>query len=289
MQVIRKCFERGVESFVNLSTSSYCGVRMEDGKVFSPSVHRRFLPTQYLSMVRGGYLLPASPLKFTWAIRRWLGLEVSNLIRMQKTPSLKNEYKIRRSLLGKDIFNYLMNPKRIKESLVFGRNVGRRDGYEWVYLVPEEWIYENMEELYKSYLAMGCYYTITSLQAFGKLSGTLEGVTRGGRVVAIALTDTVDVDEEVDLVITKALRNDKAFRDSLTASCMSKLNLSDSRSFVRGRYLKNEEGAIEKFKEFYIKEYNTKKVTKELLAKYGVPVVGESSPRARILQGLYIG
>lgn len=284
MQVISK----SLKNDVCLDYSMYNNVVMKDGKVFSPSVHRRFLPTQYLSMVQGGYLLPVSPLKFTWAIRRWLGLEVSNIIRMKNTPSLRNEYKIRASLLGKNIFSYLMDTKRLKECLIYGKGVGRRDGVEWVYLVSEKWIYENMNDLYNSYLAMGCYYTITSLQAFGKLNGVLEGVSKGSTTISITLLDTGDSDDSVSSTFIKGLRKDKVFRDSLSASCLSKLDLSKGSTYVRGRYLKNEEGAIEKFKEFYIKEYNTRKVTKELLAKYGVPVVGDCSPEFEGLQGLYV-
>jgi len=281
-------FHKSLKSKVFFDNSRYDHEVMQDGKVFSPSVHRRFLPTQYISMIQGGYLLPASPLKFTWAIRRWLGLEVSNIIRMKNTPSLGNEYKIRASLLGKRIFSYLMDTNRLKECLKYGRGIGRRSGYEWVYLVPEEWIYENMDDLYNSYLAMGCYYTITSLQAFGKLNGGLEGVLKDGTNVSITLLNTGDSDDSVSSTFTKALRKDRVFRDSLSASCISKLNLSKSSSVVRGRYLKNEEGAIEKFKEFYIKEYNTRKITKELLDKYGVPVVGDCSPTFEGLQNLYV-
>lgn len=280
--------DKSLAKKVSLDGSMYNNEVMQDGKVFSPSVHRRFLPSQYISMVQGGYLLPASPLKFTWSIRRWLGLEISNIIRMRNTPSLRNECKVRASFLGKQIFNYLIDKKRLKESLIYGRCVGRRDGYEWVYLVPEKWIYENLEELYSSYLAAGCYYTITSLQAFGKLSGVIEGVSKGGNTISIILSNTGDSDDSVSSTLIKGLRKDKVFRDSLTASCLSKLNLSEGSFSVRGRYLKDEEGAIEKFKEFYIKEYNTRKVTKELLSKYGVPVVGDCSPKFEGLQGLYV-
>lgn len=281
--------KKSLESKVSYGNSKYDNEVMKDGKVFSASVHRRFLPTQYLGMVRGRYLLPASPLKFTWAIRRWLGLEISNLIRMKKTPSLINEYKIRASLLGKDIFNYLMNEERRKESLIYGRAVGRRDGWEWVYSVPEKWIYENMDELYKSYLAMGCYYTITSLQAFGKLNEPLEGVSKNGKVITIFISgDDSDGDDE-SLSMARALREDKLFRESLSTDCLNKLNISNNDSYYEGVYLKNEEGAIEKFREFYIKECNTRKVTKELLDKYGVPVVSYTSPEYKNLQHLYVG
>lgn len=281
--------DKSLESKISYSHSKYDGKVMKDGKVFSASIHRRFLPNQYLSMVRGGYLLPASPLKFTWAIRRWLGLETSNLIRMKKTPSLINEYKIRASLLGKDIFNYIMNEERRKESLIFGRAVARRDGWEWVYLVPEEWIYDNMDELYKSYLAMGCYYTITSLQAFGKLNKPLEGVSKNGKVITIFISGDDSDGNDESLSMTRALREDKLFRESLSIDCLNKLNIS-TRDLICYNlvYLKNEEGAIEKFREFYVQECNTRKVTKELLDKYGVPVVSYNSPESENLRCLYV-
>lgn len=285
MQIIKKSLENGE----NFKVSVYKNEVMKDGKVFSPSIHRRFLPTQYLSMVQGGYSLPASPLKFTWLIRRWLGLEISNIIRMKNTPSLENEYTVRMFLLGKNIFNYLMNKERLSKKLVYGRGVGRRDGYEWVYLVSEKWIYENIEDLYNSYLAMGCYYTITSLQAFGKLSGSLEGITKNGENISISLSDSGDTDKNTIKVLVEALRNDKVFRDSLSVSCLRSLNLKNSSHSVNGFYLKNEDRAIEKFKEFYIKEYKTRKVTEELLSKYNIPIVGSNKlNRSNCIQGLYV-
>lgn len=265
--------EESLKRRENFKISVYKGEVMRDGKIFSPSIHRRYLPTQYLSMLQGGYLLPASPLKFTWAIRRWLGLEISNIIRMKNTPSLGNEYKIRIALLGENIFKYLIDKERRKENLKYGRGLGRRDAIEWVYLVPEEWILENMVELYNSYMAMGCYYTITSLQAYGKLHGTLEGVTKGGTSLELALSDSGDSDDAFISEFSKALRKDKVFRESLSFSCLNKLNLSKSSSMLMGRYLKNEEGAIKRFMKFYEKEYNTRKVTDEVYAKYNIPVV----------------
>lgn len=253
--------------------SAYYGELMEDGKIFSPSIHRRFLPSKYLAMVQGGFLLPASPVSFTWEIRRWLGLEISNLIRMKNTKNLRKDCKIRMYLLGKNIFNYLIKEERLSD-LVFGRGLGRRDCYEWVYLVSEKWICENLDDLYNSYLAMGCYYTITSLQAFGKLSGRLEGLTKDGKIIPLKLSEGYSNDSDMKL-LADLLRNDKVFRESLSFSCLSKLNLSESHQFFSNKpRLKNEEDAIEKFKAFYAKERHSKRAKKELYAKYNIPLVG---------------
>ena len=136
-------------------------------------------------------------------------------------------------------------------------------------------------------VSMGCYYTVTSLYAFGKLDGELEAVTQDGDRIELTLSDSEEGDESTTYAMI--LRQDKVFRESLIASCISKLNLStDSRILPEGKYLKNEEGAIERFKEFYIKELHTKKVTKGLLDRYNIPVVVMGTPALQEIHKLYV-
>ena len=263
----------------SLERSNYFESDMADGKLFSPSIHRRYLPVQYLGMVAHNHLLTASPRRFTWLIRRWLAQEVTNIYRMDGW-----EREIRASFLGKKILTYLLNQDNIDKYLQKGRNLGCRGAFEWVYLVPESWIKENFFELYNAYLAEGCYYTITSLNAFGKLSnGTeLNAVTSKGERVSLSLSSDVVYSKEIFSVI-KVLKTDKVFRDSLSKDCLGKLKLfyvknsydKDYYSYgMLGRFLKNEEGALEKFYNLYLDKTDTKCIDRSLLSSYGVPTVG---------------
>lgn len=270
--------------------------RMGDGKLFSPSIHRRFLPSQYVSMVRYGTIgLPSSPRSFTWAIRRWLALEMNNIYRMKKIPRLQSDCKYKMALLGKNIFTYLNDSERRSKLLIYGRNAGCRGAIEWSYMVSEKWIYENFDELVNSYLAMGCYYTITSLQAYGKVNGTLHGINSRGEKVSIEMTTSKDKSERDVLNFINSLRSDKVLRDSLSLDCISKLNVTQTSKVMNNfrRYIKDEEGVLEKYKVFYAKEYKNKMITKKVYEEYDIPVVGDLSfasinPNIKSIPRLYV-
>ena len=255
----------------SLECSQYYDCVMGDGKLFSPSIHRRSLPVQYLGMVAHNHLLTASPRRFTWLIRRWLAQEVTNIYWMDGW-----EREIRASFLGKEIIKYLFDQGNIDKYLKFDRGIGGRYAWEWVYLVSESWIKEHFFELYNAYLAQGCYYTITSLHAFGKFADdtVFEAVTSGGKRVSLQLSSDVVYSKEI-FAIVKALKEDKVFRESLSKDCLSKLKVNTNENkFILERFLKNEEGALENFYKLYLDKTDRKRIDRSLLAHYNVPVIG---------------
>lgn len=257
---------------VGYNRSKFFGSLMDDGKIFSPYIHRRFLPSKYLSMVQGDYLLSAHISKFVTEIRFWLGLEVTSIEKMSKDPRLSDECLIRISLLGKGLYNDL-------QKFIKGSNRSRylREKNKAMFLaVPREWIYEHYEGLYMAYLACGCYYTIVSLQSFGVLTSPLEGTIGTNDIVEIKLTDN-NSDLDKTLAFVHALRDYDKFRETLSKNIIKAINKGGKEVIFRnsedGVYLKNTSGAKEKYKEFFKANINNTYTSNAMLSKMGIPTV----------------